>query len=75
MSWRSMKQTLIATSTMEVEFVSCFEATSNGVWLKSFIFGMRVVVPLRFYCDNLAAVFGMRVIFGMRVVDSIEIIL
>ena len=30
-SWRSVKQTLIATSTMEVEFLSCFEATSNGV--------------------------------------------
>ena len=26
-SW-SEKQTLIATSTMEVEFISCFEATS-----------------------------------------------
>jgi len=26
-SWRSVKQTLTATSTMEVEFVSCFEAT------------------------------------------------
>ncbi|KAL0447563.1 UNVERIFIED_CONTAM: Secreted RxLR effector protein [Sesamum latifolium] len=29
-SWRSAKQTLIATSTMEAEFVSCFEATSHG---------------------------------------------
>ncbi|EOY03851.1 Uncharacterized protein TCM_019054 [Theobroma cacao] len=29
MSWRSAKQTLTATSTMEVEFVSCFEATSH----------------------------------------------
>ena len=38
-SWRSVKQTLIATSTMEAEFVSCFEATSHGVWLKSFIYG------------------------------------
>ncbi|KAL0386504.1 UNVERIFIED_CONTAM: Retrovirus-related Pol polyprotein from transposon TNT 1-94 [Sesamum latifolium] len=36
-SWRSAKQILIATSTMEAEFVSCFEATSHGVWLKSFI--------------------------------------
>ena len=42
-SWRSMKQTLMATSTMEAEFVSCFEATSHGVWLKSFIVGLRVV--------------------------------
>ena len=30
-SWRSVKQTLIATSTMEAEFVSSFEATSHGV--------------------------------------------
>eukprot|EP00253_Pinus_taeda_P019588 PITA_19588 len=37
-SWRSAKQTLIATSTMEVEFVSYFEATLHGVWLKSFIY-------------------------------------
>ena len=33
-SWRSVKQTLIATSTMEAKFVSCFEATSQGVWLR-----------------------------------------
>ena len=30
-SWRSVKQTYIVTSTMEAEFVSCFEATSQGV--------------------------------------------
>ena len=60
-SWRSTKQTLIATSTMKVEFMSCFEVTSHGVWLKSFIFGLRVVDsisrPLKIYCDNSAAVF------------------
>ena len=59
--WRSMKQTLTATSTMETEFKSCFEVTSHGVWLKSFIAGLRIVDsisrPLRIYCDNLAAVF------------------
>ena len=60
-SWRSSKQTLTATSTMEAEFVSCFEATSHGVWLKSFISGLRIVdsisKPLKVYCDNSAAVF------------------
>ncbi|XP_074311199.1 secreted RxLR effector protein 161-like [Silene latifolia] len=60
-SWRSTKQTLTATSTMEAEFVSCFEATSHGVWLKGFISGLRVVEsisrPIRMYCDNSAAVF------------------
>ena len=46
---------------MEAEFISCFEATSHGVWLKSFIVGLRVVEsisrPLRMSCDNSAAVF------------------
>jgi len=60
-SWRSAKQTLTATSTMEAEFVSCFEATSHGVWLKSFISDLKVVDsisrPLKMYCDNSAAVF------------------
>ena len=60
-SWRSAKQTLTATSTMEVEFVSCFEATSHGVWLKSFISRLRIMdsisMPLKTYCDNSAVVF------------------
>ncbi|XP_048131604.1 secreted RxLR effector protein 161-like [Rhodamnia argentea] len=60
-SWRSAKQTLVATSTMKVEFVSCFEATLHCVWLKSFILGLRVVDSiarsLRLFCDNSAAVF------------------
>ncbi|KAK8475357.1 hypothetical protein V6N11_044668 [Hibiscus sabdariffa] len=46
---------------MEAEFVSCFEATSHGVWLKSFIFGLRlmdsIARPLKIHCDNLAVVF------------------
>ena len=53
--------TLIATSTMEVEFVSCFEATLHGVWFKSFIYGLRIMdsisKPLRMYCDNSVVVF------------------
>uniref|UniRef100_A0A2N9GEG7 Retrovirus-related Pol polyprotein from transposon TNT 1-94 n=1 Tax=Fagus sylvatica TaxID=28930 RepID=A0A2N9GEG7_FAGSY len=59
-SWRSAKQTLTATSTMEAEFVSCFEATSHGVWLKSFISGLRIMDSISrplIYCDNSAAVF------------------
>ena len=60
-SWRNAKQILTATSTMEAEFVSCFEAISHGVWLKSFIARLRVVDsisrPLRIYCDNSAVVF------------------
>ena len=60
-SWRSAKQTLTATSAMKAEFVSCFEASYHGVWLKSFISRLRIVdsisMPLKLYCDNSAAVF------------------
>ncbi|XP_042983339.1 secreted RxLR effector protein 161-like [Carya illinoinensis] len=60
-SWRNTKQTLIAISTMEAEFVPYFEATLYGVWLKSFISGLRVMdsitKPLRIYCNNSASIF------------------
>lgn len=50
-SYRGAKQTLIATSTIEIEFVSCFEITSNGVWLKSFIYGLKVVDYIHRRCS------------------------
>ena len=60
-SWRSVKQTLIVTSTMEAEFVSYFEATSQGVWLKSFISELRVMDSisrsLRIFYDNSTTMF------------------
>ena len=46
---------------MEAEFVSCFEATLHGVWLKSFISGLKIVDsisrPLRIFCDNSIVIF------------------
>lgn len=42
-SWRSANQTLVATPFMEVEFFSWFGTTSRGVWLKSFISGLRIL--------------------------------
>nr|CAN61165.1 hypothetical protein VITISV_008377 [Vitis vinifera] len=60
-SWRCIKQTLTATSTMEVEFISYFEVTLYNVWLKSFISGLRIMDsisrPLSIYCDNSIVVF------------------
>ena len=37
-SWRSSKQTLVTTSIMDVEFVSCFEDTSHVCMVKEFYF-------------------------------------
>ncbi|XP_075103778.1 secreted RxLR effector protein 161-like [Nicotiana tabacum] len=60
-SWKSAKWFVIATSTMEAEFVACFEATIHALWLQNFISGLGVVdtitKPLKIYCDNSGAVF------------------
>ena len=60
-SWRSAKQKTLATSTMQAEYISCFEATQQAMMLKNLISEMRIVdtiaKPLVIYCDNKAAVF------------------
>ena len=58
-SWKSVKQTLVTSSTMEAEFVACYEASNQGIWLQNFLTGLQVVVgidrPILIYCDNKAA--------------------
>jgi hypothetical protein len=60
-SWKSFKQSLVAASTMQAEFVACYEATGQVVWLKNFIPGLKVIdsitEPIILYCDNQSAVF------------------
>lgn len=60
-SWKSRKQSVIATSTMEAEFVACFEATIQSLWLRNFVSGLHIMDnierPLKIYCDNSAVVF------------------
>ena len=60
-SWKSAKESVIASSTMEAEFVACFEATIHALWLRNFISGLEVVntitKPLKIYYDNSAAIF------------------
>jgi hypothetical protein len=60
-SWKSVKQTCVTTSTMHAEFVALYEATIHAVWLRNFIKAIKVVDsihrPLQIFCDNSAAVF------------------
>ena len=60
-AWKSTKQTLTASSTMEAEFFACYEATKQALWLKNFSSGLRVMdtvpKPIKLLCDNAAAVF------------------
>ena len=59
-SWKSHKQSLIASSTMEAKFVACYKVTCHAIWLRNFVLGLHVIdsimKPLRIYCDNSATV-------------------
>ena len=55
-SWRSVKQSCIADSTMEAEYVAACEVEKETVWLKKFLSDLGVVrmkqVPITLFCDN-----------------------
>ncbi|XP_062081048.1 secreted RxLR effector protein 161-like [Humulus lupulus] len=59
-SWKSVKQTLVAFSTMAAEFVACYEGSTHGRWLCNFVTGLRILEnverPLKLFCDNKSAV-------------------
>ncbi|RVW84163.1 Retrovirus-related Pol polyprotein from transposon TNT 1-94 [Vitis vinifera] len=46
-SWKSVKKTLIASSTMEAEFIACYETSNHGIWLRNFITQLRIIDGLR----------------------------
>ncbi|XP_052875883.1 secreted RxLR effector protein 161-like [Gossypium arboreum] len=59
-SWKSVKQTLVASSTMAAEFVACYEASNHGIRLRNFVTRLRILEnvkrPLKLFCDNKSAV-------------------
>ena len=54
--WKSVKQTCIADSTTEAEYVAAFEVAKEAVWLKKFLMDLQVIPsadrPITLYCDN-----------------------
>ena len=59
-SWRSVRQSCIADSTMETEYVATCEAAKGVVWLKIFLPNLGVIrmkqVPITLFCDNSGAI-------------------
>ena len=57
---RSVKQSSIADSTMEAEYIADSEAAKEAVWLKNFLMDLEVVPSMQsaiiLYCDNNGAV-------------------
>jgi hypothetical protein len=60
-SWSSFKQTVMTSSMIYTEFVACYEATGQTMWLKKFVPSLTVVDNierlLKLYCNNELAVF------------------
>jgi len=59
-TWRSAKQTIIARSTMESEFVALEMAGSEAEWLKNFLanilLGMKPTLSVSIHCDCQSAI-------------------
>ena len=57
-SWSSKKQTSVALSTMEAEFVALSHATKDAIWLRTLLtdLGFPPSGPIRILCDNQAAI-------------------
>ncbi|KAA0042098.1 gag/pol protein [Cucumis melo var. makuwa] len=62
--WRSVKQTCIANSTMEAEYVAAYEAAKEVVWLRKFLTDLEIVpnmhLLITLYCNNSGAVANSR---------------
>ena len=52
-SWKSVKQSIVASSTMAIEFVACYKASNHGIWLRIMD---GIERPLKLFCDNKSAV-------------------
>ena len=52
-SWKSVKQSIVAFSTMAAEFVACYEASNHGIWLRIMD---GIERPLKLFCDNKSTV-------------------
>ncbi|GJY81148.1 hypothetical protein Tco_0493899 [Tanacetum coccineum] len=58
--WKSTKQSIFATSSVEAEYITAYDASNEAVWIKKFIYGLGVVPtieePITMYCDNTRAI-------------------
>ncbi len=59
-SWCSSKQSIVAGSMCEAEYIAASEAANEGVWMKEFISDLGVIPsasgPMKIFCDNTGAI-------------------
>ena len=59
-SWCSSKQSVVAGSTCEADYMAASEATHEAIWMKEFITDLGVIPnasgPITLFCDNTGAI-------------------
>ena len=59
-SWCSSKQSVVAGSTCEAEYIVALEAANEGVWMKEFISNLDIIPsasgPTKMFYDNTGAI-------------------
>ncbi|KAL1955685.1 hypothetical protein VTO42DRAFT_8230 [Malbranchea cinnamomea] len=57
-SWRSAKQTCVATSSNEAEYIAVSEAAKEAVWIRNMLIDLKLMnhVPIKIYMDNHGAI-------------------
>ena len=59
-SWISSKQSVVAGSTCDAEYIAASEAANEGVWMKEFISDLGVIPsasgPMKIFYDNTRAI-------------------
>ncbi|GJW25636.1 retrotransposon protein, putative, ty1-copia subclass [Tanacetum coccineum] len=59
--WKSSKQSTIAMSATEAEYIAASEAGMEAVWIRKFISGLGILPtinePIKMFCDNSAALY------------------
>ncbi|GJW09717.1 hypothetical protein Tco_1575544 [Tanacetum coccineum] len=59
-TWKSLKQDIVANSTCESKYIAACEASKEAIWMKNFIVDLRVVPtvqdPIKIFCYNESAV-------------------
>ncbi|GJY02484.1 retrotransposon protein, putative, ty1-copia subclass [Tanacetum coccineum] len=57
---KSTKQSILATSCEEAEYIVALDTSKEDVWIRKFIYGFSVLptneVPTKMYCDNTEAI-------------------
>nr|GEW72653.1 zinc finger, CCHC-type [Tanacetum cinerariifolium] len=71
--WKSGKQSIFATSSVEAEYIAAFNASKEAVWVRKFIFGLGVVLiidkTIKLYCDKLEQLLKLMNLESRNVLD------